>query len=98
VIVDFSVENQPNAIGATTHGLVAGGRQIDNRKPAKAKTATGFVKDQISGIVGPAMRHHVAHPFDQGTLDSALRRAIFPDSADATHSLFAIADCDVRST
>src|SRR6266851_2416773 len=39
VVVNLSVENQPDAIGATTHGLVAGCRQIDNREPAKPKTA-----------------------------------------------------------
>src|SRR5260370_16401644 len=75
----------------------AGSRQNDDRKPAKTKTAARVVKDQLAGIVRAAMRHHVAHRSDQRALDIPLRRSVFPDSADAAHYLFSIADCRLLS-
>src|SRR5436305_1454249 len=46
-----------------------------------------LVENQIAGVIGAAMRHHVAHRHDQVEIDLALARAIFPYSADAAHDV-----------
>jgi hypothetical protein len=93
VVVNLAIENEPNAIRATSHRLVSGFRQIDDRQATKAKPAPIFVKEQLTSIVRPAMRHHVAHPLNQRALDIAARGSVFPNSTNAAHQLFSIADC-----
>ena len=95
VIVNLAVKDEPDAIGAATHRLVTGFRQIDDRQPAKTKAAAPFVKEQLARVVRSAMRHHVAHALNQRALDSAFSRSVFPDSADSAHYLFSIAGCSL---
>src|ERR1044072_342957 len=85
VVVNLPVEDKPNAIAAAVHRLIAGRRKIDDRKPAKPKTQARFIQQLRAGIIGTAVRHRVAHAFDQRQIDAPLARAVLPDSADATH-------------
>src|SRR5262245_2457175 len=73
------------------HRLVSGFTKIHNRETAKAKSAARIVKDQVSRIVRSAMRHHVAHAFDQRALNITARCSVFPNSADPAHVV--ISDC-----
>src|SRR5438552_9166745 len=85
VVVDLAVENQPDAIRATMHRLVAGFREIDDRQTAKPETAATLVKDQLTSVIRSTVYHHIAHSLDQRALDAACRRSVLPDSTDATH-------------
>src|SRR6266404_7254128 len=85
MVVNLAVENQPDAIGATMHRLVASFRQIDDRQPAKAQTAASPVKDQLTRVIRPTVYHHVAHSLDERALDATFGRSVLPDSADAAH-------------
>jgi hypothetical protein len=47
------------------------GGNIDNTQAAV--TETNLVFDENAGVVGPAMRHHVAHAFQDVTLHVTTR-------------------------
>ena len=61
VVIDLAVEDEPCALIAAVHRLVAGGREIDDRETTKPEAAAMIVEDQIAGVVRTAMRHLIAH-------------------------------------
>ena len=84
VVVDLAVVGDPDRAVLVGHGLVAGGRQVDDRQPAMAQ------RDPLSGIgpravvVGAAMalgRRHVTGD----RLADGKRVGEAEDSADPTH-------------
>src|SRR5437762_3884531 len=90
MVVNFTVENQPDSVRTSVHWLMAGFRQVNNRQPAKSKSSAAFIKDQFAGVVRTAMRHDIAHALDESALDIALRRSVFPNSTNAAHFKFQI--------
>ena len=87
MIVNLAVENQPHAIGAAMHRLMARFGQIDDRQTSKAETASGFIKDEFARIVRSAVSHYIAHRSEQPRRDIAARCAVLPDSADSAHDV-----------
>src|SRR5947209_11105642 len=89
VVVNLSVEDEPDVFGAASHRLMSGFREINDRETAKAEAAARVVKEQRARIIRPAMLHLVAHPFNERTLNAPARCSVLPDSTDATHVKFA---------
>src|SRR6266852_3099357 len=85
MVVNLAVEDQPDAFRAAMHRLISRRRKIDDREPAKTKPTAFLVKEQRSFIVRPAMPHFVAHALDKRQANAPFARAVFPDSANATH-------------
>jgi hypothetical protein len=89
VVVDLSVENDPDSAVFVVDWLVPG-RQIDDAQPAHPQSHT--VIDVNPLIVGSAVPDHFAHPMDEipVALEMPLRRlevAVFCKTCDATHEL-----------
>src|SRR5207237_9465939 len=59
MVVNFAVENQPDAISTAMHWLMPGFREIDDGKPAKAQTAAAVAKETRACIVETRAPHHV---------------------------------------
>jgi len=85
VVVNLAVKDEPRLIVAAMHRLVTGGREVDDREPAKPEAATAIVEEEFAGVVGAAMRHLIAHAHEQRGLDRSLTRTVFPNSADSAH-------------
>src|SRR5262249_14256961 len=60
VVVTLAVVGDPDTAVGTAHGLMAGGRQVDDRQPSVAQTyGAGPVQTRV---VGPSMREQIRHP------------------------------------
>src|ERR1051325_4534269 len=85
-IIAFAIIGDPHGAVRAAHGLMAGGREIDDRKPAMAERDAAA--QGMSPIVGTAMRDKVRHPFEQAQI--RLRSPTeFEDSGNAAHRLTA---------
>ena len=83
IVVDFAVVGDPNAAVFVGHGLMAGGREIDDREAPVTEDHAGVLEQ--AAIVGTAMRFGRCHTLD----GAALRRADISGGAkeacDAAH-------------
>ena len=81
MVVDFSVENDPDRAVFVADGLVAGG-EIDDAQAAHAQ-AHGAVGEHAF-VVGPAVQHGAAHLADGSGFDLAILREV-DYTGDSTH-------------
>src|SRR5436853_888979 len=87
VVVNLTVEYQPDTVRASMHRLMPGWRKIDDRQTSKSKAAPRVVENQFASVIRTAMRHRVAHRHEQVAPNIAARRTVFPESANAAHVL-----------
>src|SRR4051812_22680889 len=89
MVVYLAVENEPDISAfAAAHWLMSCRRQIDDREPAKTNSAAAVIENMSSRVVRPAMRHRVAHSFDEGNCDTPFARSILPNSDNSAHISF----------
>ena len=86
MVVDLAVEDEPRALVTAVHRLMTGGGEIDDRETSKAEAAAAFVKDQLARVVRTTVSHLIAHAREQRGFNRSLTRAVFPNSANATHN------------
>jgi hypothetical protein len=85
MVVNLTVEHQPELIRTPVHGLMAGFRQINDRQPSKAKPTSTIIENEVACVVWTAMLHLIAHTDNQIIVHPCLRGIMFPNSADTTH-------------
>jgi hypothetical protein len=69
VVVDLAIEDEPRALVATVHWLMARGGEIDDRESTKAEAAAMIIEDQIAGVIRSTMSHLIAHARQQRRLN-----------------------------
>jgi hypothetical protein len=84
VIVNFSVENDPDGTVFVADGLMASGK-IDDAEAAHAEPNPALGEEAI--VVGTAMGHHVAHTSQNARIDSCVCTE-FKYSSNSTHFVF----------
>jgi hypothetical protein len=86
VVINLAVEDRPDAARrAAPHRVVARRGEIDDGEPSVAEAQPPAVEQLRARVVRPAVRHPVAHPFDERQFDPSLARTVLPDTADAAH-------------
>ncbi len=60
-VVDLAIEDDPTLAVGAGHGLVPGGREVENAEAAEGEPGPAIVQEFQAGVVGPAMRDGVAH-------------------------------------
>src|SRR5256885_11782687 len=80
-VVDFAIEDDPDRPVLVAHGLMAGGRKVDNREAAESQTHLRRRIVPRACVVRTAMRDGAGHRFEQ------LRAMVANISADAAHEV-----------
>src|SRR6185369_4990067 len=86
VIVDFTVEGDPDSAVFVGHGIVARGRKIDDGEASIAEPDAAIFGNVDSGVVGSTMAHRIAHARHERLGYSALTHTVFVDSTNSAHS------------
>src|SRR5262249_4363692 len=79
VVVDLSVECDPDRTVFVWHRRVAGRREIYNRQTPVSKPGAPVAAHICPRIVGTTVRHRVSHPVDQLIADRGTGRRVFVD-------------------
>src|SRR6266853_2264629 len=82
VIVDFSIEDDPNGAVLVAEGLVPSG-EVHNTQPAHAYAGAVVCVDSV--VIRSAMRHDVAHPAQLSRVGPRVPSK-FQDSSYSAHS------------
>ena len=87
-IVDFAVEDDHVASAGGLHRLMAGGREVDDRQPAKADSHARCLVDPGSAVVGSPMVQGLRHALDGGTERRSVGLSLQVEKAsDTAHSM-----------
>jgi len=85
MVVDFTIEDNPDRSILVGHRLVAGRRQVNDREAAESEAQT-VIRTQIRACtVRPAVNHGVSHGSQQIFGDSRLYLPVSVDARNATH-------------
>ena len=84
-VVDLAVEGDDEGVLAMGHGLVAGGRRIDDREPPVAEADPAVGGQPVTKIVGAADGHRVPDRRQLRLLDRRGMGAVGQDRDDAAH-------------
>ena len=82
VIVALAIVGDPHRPVLAAHRLMAGGRQVDDRQSAMAKS--DIAAQHMAAVIRPSMRDQLRHPFEEARI-RARPRIELEDSGDAAH-------------
>src|SRR5438309_9174592 len=86
MIVDFTVEGDPQRAILVGHWLGRFFRKVNDREPAMTQTKTPIRRNVIAGTVRSAMGHHVPHAGEIGLGDTESTIREREHASDSAHN------------